>query len=568
MSQNRKDSKTPRVNYDNTRIDKFEKDIDDRGRRGGKKRNRNGNKPRRQDKPKPNGQSYEKRPSANDFNWYNRNPELVEGAARVPFGEVLGFEIPTSMEDSVPGIMRIDYHLTVGGHTDDTAQIYINEGINKSMDAKYSFVVHANSRNQSYTAADLMLSQTMGASIISLAGLGIRAYGLMQDFQTFSKYAPEAYLAAAGFDYNDLKDTYSTMWWDINQRIAQMKQIWVADDFPLTERWLWMNQSLYFDSEAMLPQVYCFTPISYFVYHDFKSTTGTMLERKLLPMSTTSTSYPNVMKWSEYLAAWDEALESIIQSADRGTMYGDILKAYGENRLYALNPIAYDYTTPVVYNPEVLTEIENLNIWPDKSDVEPSSIGNITQDQNFQIVQEFYGYNSISATKLSQSRTPAKYVLNFHTKTLPTPADVMVATRLMCGPASLIDTGGVNPSPRGRYQPVPSSHGTEIVTQVHMYYYSYATNKPELQSIDYPLGDSTLNATQMAVLSKIVAFDWAPWLYTYSSNSGSSASYLALRQQPSAMIGDWANYTFMDASMIAKLHVTANYSLFGMPTLG
>lgn len=539
--QTPKDNSEKRVNYDNTRVDKFDRDVNARPGKPGSKPKRRGKKPR--------GRSSA---GMNDVSWYNRNPELLQGSARIPFGSVLGDALPYPSQPSVAGIMRISYHQTIGGQTNEVDETYSNDGINKSKDAKYSFVVHANSRNQSYSASDLMLSQTMGASLIAMAGLGIRVYGLMQEFRTFSKYAPNAYVAACGFDYSDLQSTYSTMWWDINQRIAQMKQVWVADDFPLTERWLWMNQSLYTDSQSTLPQIYCFTPESYFVYSDFKSTTGTMLTRKTYPYDAET----NTMKWSEYLQCWDEALDSIISSADRGTMYGDILKAYGEGRLYALSPIPIDYKTAILYQPEVLTQIENLTV----TTAVPTDI---TQNQAEIIRQNWKTYTSVPLLTAAKLRGAQHKVLNFHTSTIPSPEDVMVATRLMCGSPRLITESAL--------EVVPSAHGSEVVVNVSICYLSYSNPglMPEIEVVNYPDNDQILSSTLAMLLSQSTAFDWAPWVYAYAANATAAAStFTSLVQDASYVFGDWANYTLLNDENLQKLHLTAIYSLFGMPTLG
>lgn len=81
--QPRKDSKAKRVNLDNARESRVERDI-------------------RRDSQKV---------TANDIQWYSRNPELLKSSASLPFAKVLGAQVAGDQSIPVPGIMKFAYSI-------------------------------------------------------------------------------------------------------------------------------------------------------------------------------------------------------------------------------------------------------------------------------------------------------------------------------------------------------------------------------------------------------------------------------------------------------------------------
>lgn len=146
--QPKKDSKAKRVNFDNERLDKVEKQMrKDSGYRDCR---------------------------SNDVLWYAKTPELLRSAASIPFSTTLGTKPEFTIPTAVPGVLQIDWAPTVGGME--------ARPINQAANSIYSFTVHANSRNYSYDPADQMKMIIAGMQVFSALAAGIRAYGVMLNF--------------------------------------------------------------------------------------------------------------------------------------------------------------------------------------------------------------------------------------------------------------------------------------------------------------------------------------------------------------------------------------------------
>lgn len=546
--QPKKDSQAKRFNEDNVRQDKLMKDF----------------------------------AAMNDFSWYNKNPNLITGAARIPFGNIVGESLfpNTTNPSSVPGIMSIGYEPTIGGVYNSASKTFDSIGINQAAEKRYSFVVHANSRNQKYDAADLTMTQIAGADVFSMIGLGQRAYGTMTNYSAVNMYLPKALITASGFDFDDLQKNYSHMWFDLNQRINRANQIWIPKDIPLVQRWFWMNSSYYTDANSSKGQIYVFRPESYLVWSDSKATTGSSLSRKWLYEVSEEDWLlgEKQLKWNEYLQILDEMLESLLNSMDRGTMYGDVLKAYGAGDLFQLAELPLMYSAPITYSQEVLSQIENATICP----INTSDPMDIMQTPAGVIFQSWNPFPSTTADKdqsaLLTASNHGSQVLNFHGIAEPDVPAVTIATRLKTGLCRYLNMKQyTNTGTLATYNVViPDSVGTEIVTFITMWQYSYVNSSdPSYELIGTALKPFFNGSAKPAELSPLIyeqwaAFDWAPWIYrtqtmpaggfVLEGNTGAK-----LNENPfSGVAGDWDVYTWLDNPTLARIHLACELSLWGL----
>lgn len=515
--QPRKDSNSKRVNFDNERVDKFEKWEKD---------------------------AKDSKKGPNDIGWYARTPELLKAAASVPFITTTGAKLPfTSQYNSVPGVMTLTWAPVLGG-ADGNA-------LHQAQNSIYSFTVHANSRNKSYDAADEMLLIIAGASLFSMVSLGIHAYGLMRRFNGQDMYTPEALVTGLGFSYTDLRDNLSNMWFDLNEIIAQCSQIWLPKDIPLIERWYWMNANTYRDAQSVKAQYYQFTPACYLVYNETKTETGGGLD---------AVGWAGVSNdphtWAQYKEAINSMLTALLESQDRGIIFGDILKAYGPDRIYALSPIGADYVSEPVYNVEVLSQIENASL-------NGSYPTGIVQDQ-FGYLQQAWGTNlPYPPTSSANAGTPSCQILNFHQLESPTPEQIMIATRLKTMGWQIISEN----SGKVEYQPICC--GTELLVIGWISFFQYGDDgQPTLTrySLNYPTTTSVVNT---ALYYLFDAFDWAPWLYRLDVTNLPATAVAGADASPEIRIvnGDFDNYIIIDANTVKKMHDCAIYSELGVPMM-
>nr|AVX53692.1 putative capsid [Marmot picobirnavirus] len=512
---------------------------------------------------------------ANSFGWYNVNPELIEGAARIPFGEIVGAPLIGTSIPSVPGVMAIEYAPTIGGQFNVKTQRFESTGVNQSGEARYSFVVHANSRNQSYSASDLTMVSLAGCQIFALISLGERIYGTMTSYSPTNYYLPKVLIEAQHFNFEDLQANYSHMWFDLNQRIARCNQIWIPKDFPIAQRWFWLNQAYYIDAQSSRGQIYLFTPYDYFTFTD-TTRTGSGLTRQ--------NSIAGQMTWSEYLEMLDSSITALLDSMDRGTMYGDILKAYGSENLYSLAPLDINFKAPIVYSPEVLMQIENASVFDHAASCMAPS--HIEQTEQEVLVQNWVRYESdLNYSVVANYSSSGKQLLNFHGIASPSVENVTIATRLKAGPALYTEWYDANQTELS-HGIIPSSCGTEIVRNA-VIYYNNGKADAKYEKVGYDQLFS-LTAKPGALdnisydwrISMLSAFDWAPWLYVPGTVSNAESDTFDMytptaagknfnfNQQWRNLFGDWDNYAWIGMDDLARIHLACELSLFGLVGFG
>lgn len=488
-------------------------------------------------------------PKSNDVSWYAKNQELLKAAASLPMSTVTGNALPFKYGESVPGVMAIDWVPSFQGNA-------ASDAVNQAANSLYSYVVHANSRNQSYDSVDLMMLIYAGAQAFSFFAHGVRAYGVARMFDQRNKYLPEALLNAMGFNYFDLRDNLSKMWYDLNELVARLSQIWIPNDLPIVERWFWMNSHIYMDSTTVKGQYYVFVPKQVFKYNETLSQNGGALT------PVTGWNPNNKSTWAQYMTIMNEIIDALLNSQDRGIIFGDILKAYGAEKIYSVNAIDVDYMATPIYDEEVLMQIENS--------VSCTILaGNFLQVQG-RLLHVGADYNPGKGTGAKPIAIDdgnygiRQAVLNFPFKEEPTPEQIMVATRLMTlGLQSILAPG----SSQTRVESyMPGICGTEYVYIYRIYSFTGTT-------LDFKSVRSKGSSYSASVLRNMHAFDHCPSLYYIdpsdlpTSNAYPMDSSKTTSPNPTSAFSEFNNYTIIDANTLAKMHSTAIYSELGVPVM-
>lgn len=501
---------------------------------------------------------------ANDVSWYNKNKEMYAAATSFPSSDIVGapmLRFRTSRY--VPGICTLlwDQHLE-------------GRALTQAMDSMYTFTIHANSRNYSYTAPDQMVMILAAANCFAAIANYIRVYGVMKHYNPLNEYLARELVTALGFNFDDLKENLGNMWFDINQMIAACEQFWIPDNMPIIERWYWMNSNLYTDANSPKAQIYAFVPQSLFYYEESEET-GSALKRDARwkpniyydTIRTTGASYSLVIGQNSIPVCTSATYSDIVwnmigklaASEDRGMILGDLLNAYGAQRIYKLDSVPADYTVTPVYNAEVLTQIENAMCFPTMSNAlvqNPASGVSKLQVQYVMMPKKFAG-----RVKDKQ----AVSVLNFHQMSAPTGDQIMVATRLKYSGVRVI-TSQSSTEDTGLIGLGPDVAGTEYISAV-----GFAVLGANGLEIIY----SDLNMTAASEVTNVAAslmhawgaFDWCPWLYACDMSSNPDYTTPGSRSNSNVVqaFGDYDWFTVIDQDELNKLHVTALYSLVGQP---
>lgn len=527
--QPRKDSDDPRVNYDNARVGKFIKDVS----------------------------------KDNDPRWYFNATNLSDIATQIsgsfvhPTGlqEQIRESIDsnTGYSNAVPGVMSLGWapEITPRGKS----------AVSQAMDQIYSFVVHKNSRNYNYDATDQMLLILGTMLSYSFLANAIRAYGVMLDWNGIDYYTPKALVTAMGFDYEDLAKSYHQMSFDINRLIAQLNQLWIPSDLPIAERWFWMNTNIYRDAESAKAQYYLYVPYTYYVYNETAGPGWSSLDEK--PWITgASTAHT----WVEFTQAMQSMIDALVNSSDRGMILGDLLNAYGADKIYKLNPISQDYKTSVVYDKEVLMQFENASIWG-------TMPGTIIADVNGNLYSQG---STLTAANLATSSVGVgqNKLLNFHTAGLPTKEDIMVATRMSIIGTMLLQKSGTGDATLLTICPL--SCGTEVIVNAYLWNYQWTSGTPTLVGISFVRAFKTGPADTTAAKTDMIrwfwqwsAFDWAPFIEINvappAAISAAAAVGSTLQFNHNMDIADYDQYAYIQEAMLNNLHLAAIYSLFNVP---
>lgn len=515
--QPRKDSRQKRVNFDNTREDKFIKDES----------------------------------SSNAYAWYAKNKQLADSAAMLGFSQTTG--MPDANGVTNPGVMVYPFVTSIGGF--NSRMIY------QAANQIYSYTVHANSRNVSYSASDQMALILAGKEVfVGISNL-IRVYGLMLLTNQENSYLPRALVEGCGITYPSARSSYNQMLWDINSLIADSRQIWLPNVMPVITRQFWMSTHVYMDSESNKGQYFMYVPSCLRYYDETTSSDGAML----VPEQGWDPGNP--ITWAAAVGIVRDMITKLLNSESRGVIFGDILKAYGEDSIYRIEFVDPNYTVTPVYDKEVLSQMENCTFMA-RSISAPNAASTIKVNTGSGLITEVQGGGSGSALGLSTSAEnafPVTPILNFHFKGQPTPEQIMVATRCTAvGNAFNVDTSNNGGN-------LPRSCGTEWIYAPFILKYGPLTDGGQTISRVYLVQQFkdvlwTTNAvTNWQRITEHMKFDWSPVIYAVTQTGESTTSYGNISIYN--YCGDVDNYIPITEAELYRMHYTAMLSEFGVPVI-
>nr|AVX53382.1 putative capsid [Marmot picobirnavirus] len=516
----------------------------------------------------------------NDISWYSHNPQMLKSSSTIPFASIVGGPIPFSGDTPrVPGILSFGWEPEFGGELNGPA-------FNQAADSEFSYLVHANSRSYSYDAPDLMIAIVAGANVFSLISSMERAYGLKQFYQEQSRYTPDTLLAAMGFNPSDFQDHLSDIWFDLNRMINETRQIWLPNSMPLFKRWWWLNANVYRDSDLSRSQMFVFTQAKYYYYNATGYETGGLLttvnidpDTQLATGGSGTTFDPSAhtYTWNQWKSVFRLMMDKLISQQDRGIMYGDILNAYGLDKIYGLTEIPSSYTIAPIFSAEVLTQIENLTI--------NKAVNNgLWQKQGklYTIPGNVPLTGKATLNQINQKES----ILNYHGNPDPTPEDNMIATRLTAlgcvytgdeyiiidKEAGITDFGDVKfklVKPEEANMIHPATVGSDSIISAYMWSTPWNRSNPA-----HGVSIDSLFRTTSALSQNygpLMAFDWHPFCYVMKVVAGNVAfdpieddyNYGAL----SDAFGNYDNYTVITYKETLKMHDAALFSLLGIPQI-
>lgn len=470
----------------------------------------------------------------NDVSWYAANPQLLTDAASLSFGNPLGVTTTLSatqdigstelkpLEFRVPGLISLDLALSPG-----YARSW-NDPVNIAARNIYSYVRHANSGHSNYDAPDLMYYILAADSVYSMWSFLARTYGLMRAYSVYNRYWPKAVVESAGVDFNSILNNMADFRYRINQFAVKASSLCVPKDITMFARHSWLFSNVYLDDPGVKGQTYVFNPKCFYKY--VITGTDATLEPVIIHKPNTLWTYQQLMTFAE------EILDSMLVNEDMNIMSGDILKAYGQENLWKLASVPEDYLVTPVFNMEVLTQIHNATVLnADDTDVQ---LWNVSQDKSEGPERGCLIYKPQVATNDTSIQLLYPHVMDMPMDH-PTPADVMVASRLM--------VGGTRTTADANHVKI-EIFGTEIVSNGYVW-----TLKADGTTIGTPY--SSAGSTKFN-------FRMAPIFRSCMYNK----EYPSLMGMNS-VDGELNNYTIVQPYILDKMHGTAQLSELSIPQM-
>jgi len=523
-------------------------------------------KPRMQGESKES-KTFDKRKSVkdNDPSWYLVNGQLAKDVANFNYNNATGdpvsitngkiFDAATTWKWStfrLPGVATVLTGPSVGASYDSTSPI------NVAARNIYSFVRHANSGHANYDPADLMLYLLAVDSVQSFWSWMVRVYGVTQTFSQRNRYVGDALLRAMGVD-PAIRKWLSEFRSYINQFAIKASVLAVPNTMSYYLRHAWMYQNVYTDEDNPKAQMFLFAPAYLYKYDLDEGEAGMLRVVPVCGITDANNDYFTVgistLNIDQIRTIGDTLINAMLSQEDVGIMSGDILKAYGSDKLYRFNQIAEEYAVAPVFSEEVLGQFHNLSIvgrYPAKeTDPKKFELGvealDITQDTTIGNGNLIFKPSFAAALDLNYTQFLDSW------KSDVTPEDSLVNSRLMTWLNVVGDkvywgttTFNVNPCRL-------SSCGSELVLDVIISTFNY---EGTLYGINCRNQISTASPQQYNTLA---------WPYSTKFNQ-----FPLMRQFNSdgtllSVMGEMSNYTVINEQELAALHNTALLSMFGVP---
>lgn len=514
----------------------------------------------------------------NDASFYFNKEEYIKPFANIPFNNIVGLQTsgwPTMSDQidsvvmsglptkhQVPGVLTIDFLPTVGYADSPTSPL------NVASTKNYAFIRHENSGSTNYDATNLMMYNMAVLSLIPACLHIRRALLSIGLYSEVNRYAPDTIIKAMGFSPYSIRSDLANLIGRYNLMTARFNKFAIPAGFKHVLRWKFLCDNIFTDRNMAKAQLYIFRPMTYMTYEETGTDSG-LPELKTQKFLNTGSLTPT-MKIVDAIDKIEKALDKLYMSDAIGTMSGDVLKAYGLENLYKLDPITATDTVKPVYSETALWQIHNCTTVPYVSFQTANSLPK--QDDTI---------NALCGTRMQEivdETNATSYLAQIYSFTGPSgTADemkfgTMAATYL--GAASVMDVDRDSPN----YQDVleitrtkslctkrlnssvcVDAIGTEIYLQFTLWDLSNGGNAPASRFGTYwnRYNSTSDEVSQMdAATNRLTAFDWAPIIVGVDKINNNV--------QADRLISELDNSVFINAGDLAALNSAVMQYVFGV----
>lgn len=537
----------------------------------------------------------------NDPNWYAADDAILRDAASIPFSWATGTLLDLGVETiTIPGICALKLTPTFGRCTSQS------DPINVASTAVYSFIRHANSGSSNYDSPDLMLYIMSMSQIYSYINMLQRAYGVAQLYAQGNRYLPDGLMTAMGIDPVDVQSHLADFRYRINVLINKAASMAVPSDFTIFQRQAFLYQNIYTEGTSIKDQLYMYVPHGFW-YFGLNPTTkaGQLNYVQFKPSACISGATNSLFTVSQLFSLGNALLQPILGDEDMNIMSGDILKAYGSDRLIKLAEVPPEYRVAPVFDIGVLEQMKNAVVIPSLTFANYSSINfngvsnlsrpAVMQNNNKgyllsqpQIKSGSLGsiYQDDTETNLSAKGGGALDLMaekiSLTNRLLTTTTDstgpelVIESSRLMTVADRIPGTANASAASGAYLYP-----GSEICVACELWYSEFNSAlggamtfaKSVIYSDMYLSNPSKLEDAPAQVSTTILTrhgrFHFAPGINIYSYN-GSDPSAASASISEVAWVGQMYNvdnYAVMTKDMLKRLHEVALLNMLHVPSI-
>lgn len=566
----------------------------------------------------------------NDASWYIPNGQMARDVLSIPESIGAGKPIKQTLSNGtgaasqyqvVPGICAFNVMSLIP--SDNRG---INSPINRAGLSMYQAIQAANSRSPQYGMPLIMMYLIAHTDLLSLYQYLTRAYGVLRNYSYYDLYTPDALLKAMHIEPVSLKNNLAEFRTQLNQLADAMAALVIPSAFTYADKKIFLYSNIYKDADTAKAQYYMYTPVGFYTWEEGKPkdpagnsglTYLQFMDLKTFQIIEGDTNTQWMISAFDLIdLAW-EMVTSLRNSEDIRNIGADLIKAFGINKMYKVNPIAETFTVTPVHNKEVLSQMENAFVYPGRTYQYSSTASSTTnytvtasicqnpgiQDNSISAEyiyqQQFYWKNSeldvfnslvepgtggspdISFLTLTE---PDVYLLNFHEQSV-TPELLLTSSRFTT--AKQLQTITIksesNSSTTDSYFTV-DPETTEIILGMDWYYWSYDsftinTTTPKLThrlTQTYELynddGDSS-PINRMSWFENFVRtslwseFDWAPRVVNIAYNLNGNKPKIDFTSAP---LWDIDNYFELPKTLLTNVNYMATVALFqprGLPNV-
>lgn len=376
----------------------------------------------------------------NDFSWYNKNPVLLESAARIPFAVPTGGKVDAgtlywntgsgakshNQSWRTSGVMALDISPAIGysDSSDSPATIAARE--------IYAKVRKAYSGTLAVDAPDFMMYLLALDGIFSYIARLKRIYRTINVYSGVNKYTPEVLLGMnLGLTSNDtakyndimssLRNNKTKLWGGINTLIHNVSKFTCPAIMDIFNRHYWMNDNYFMDRANRKAQIYMFRQSGFWKFMLDGQTRGAV---GTLPFGGAN-AFKNTDAVDYLLNYGNSLLSALNDDEDAYTINGYLQRAFEGYPMFKIDDLKEDEVAEFVYSPEVLLQIHNAKIIPATGSM---SISVTQTGTNSNVISK--PTFTIDATEASLGKAMPNTILDVDSE-LPDMPTVVVSSRLM-----------------------------------------------------------------------------------------------------------------------------------------